>query len=258
MDQVQRRDIDTALERVSLGIDEENVTVSPYLLNPTVFVGNNWFVDEVGDFVKLGLAEDDSISFPVNAITTLVYKDITGIIVSFDYDVNSKCILRNVGLVCAGQTLYKSVETLLKGQGHIDVDCSLFGFESSIVDTAISEQGFSIGLNFDGVKSNATVILSNVTISLKFQNKLQTEMNAVANRISATFDAYVEEEDLVIEFFGSGGKGGGSSESGGGVDVDTVKYIVNTAINNLSIYANLGLLSNGYVKLDVDLEKGDD
>lgn len=199
MDQVQRRDIDTALERVSLGIDEENVTSSPYLFNPIVFNGNNWFFDEIGDFVKLGLAEDDSISFPVTPITNLLYKNITGVTVSFDYEVSTKCVLRNVGLVCAGQTLYESVETVLNGQGHIDVDCSLFGFESSIVNTAITEQGFSIVLNFDGVKSNATVILRDVTFALSFTNDLMSESDAVVNRVNFQTDFYNDDESVVLK-----------------------------------------------------------
>ena len=256
MDQVQRRDIDTALERITLGIDR-NVASSPFLYHITDFIGNNWFMDEIGEFVKHSLSESDSIRFPVQPVRDLVFKDITKIVVGFDFEVVGKCVLSNVGMSCSGMTKYFVVENVMNGIGHIDVDCSLFGFESSVVNTAITEQGFDIALNFDGVKSNATIILSNVTLSLGFQNKLQSEMDAVANRITATFDAYVEEEDLVIEFLGASGRGGRSSETGG-VDIDTVKYIVDTAINNLDIYANLGLLNNGYVKLDVDLQKGGD
>ena len=207
MDQVQRRDIDTALERVSLGIDKENVTSSPFLFNPTGFVGNNWFFDEIGDFVKLGLAEDDSISFPVTPITNLLYKNITGVSVGFDFDVSSKCILRNVGLVCAGQTLYKSVDNVLEGHGHIDVDCSLFGFSSDIVNTAISEQGFSIVLNFDGVKSNATVILRDVTFSLAFTNDLMSESDAVVNRVNFQTDFYLDDDELILQIGDGSGKG---------------------------------------------------
>lgn len=207
MDQVQRRDIDTALERVSLGIDEENVTGSPYLFNPLVFNGNNWFFDEIGDFVKLGLAEEDSISFPVSAITSLAYKNITNVSVGFDYEVSTKCVLKNVGLVCAGQTLYKVVETVLNGQGHIDVDCSLFGFESSIVNTAITEQGFSIVLNFDGVKSNASVILRDVTFALSFTNELMDESDAVVNRVNFQTDFYLDDDELILQIGDGSGKG---------------------------------------------------
>lgn len=255
MDQVQRRDIDTALERVSLGIDEENVAQSPYQFVVTSFVGNNWIKD--GDaFRKYSLAEDDRITFPVEPITQLNYKNITKILIGFDYDVSTKCELSNVSMSCNEQTLYESVETVINGQGHIDVDCSLFGFSNDVVNTAITEQGFSIGLNFNGVKSNSSVRLTNVTLSLEFTNKLQEEMDAVANRLSANFDVYVEDTDLVFDFLGTGGSasGGGSS---GGVDVDTVNRLIASALGRLGINSELTLMNNGYIKLDIDIDDGD-
>ena len=199
MEQTQRRDIDTALERITLGIDEENITQSPYSYLVTNFVGNNWVMDEIGGFVKYSLAEEDSISFPVDAITSLVYKDITNVTVSFDYEVSTKCVLRNVGFSFAEQTQYKVVETVLNGQGHIDVECSLFGFESDLLNTAISEQGFSIVLNFDGVKSNALVILRNVTFDLSFNNDLMSESDAVVNRVNFQTDFYNDDESVILK-----------------------------------------------------------
>ena len=207
MDQVQRRDIDTALERITLGIDEENITQSPYQYLVTSFVGNNWVMDEIGGFVKYSLAEEDSISFPVDAITSLAYKDITNVTVSFDYEVSTKCVLRNVGFSFAEQTQYKVVETVLNGQGHIDVECSLFGFESDLLNTAISEQGFSIVLNFDGVKSNALVVLRNVTFDLSFSNDLMSESDAVVNRVNFQTDFYLDDDEIILQIGDGSGKG---------------------------------------------------
>lgn len=258
MDRSQRRDIDTTLgDRVSLVIDDESFIVSPYVFNPTVFMGNNWFLQS-DKIVKLNLAEQDSIVFVCDALTNLSQKDITNIIVGFDYDISNVSvnypILSNISLTCMDMTNYMLVENILTTQGHIDISCSLFNFSTNVVNTSISEQGFKVGINFNGFKSNATIKLSNVSIQFEFKNKLQEEMDAVSNRISGNFDVYVEEEDLVIDFLGSDGTGSGGS-SGGGVDIDTVKYLIATAINNLRIDSNLSLLNNGYVKLDVELEE---
>ena len=257
MDQSQRRDIDSALDRITLTLDEENITISPYTFNPVRFVGNNWFLQNE-KIVKLNLAEQDSIVFVSEALTNLSEKNITNVIVEFDYEIsNVKMnypILSNISLTCMEMTNYMLVENIITTQGHIEVSCSLFNFSNHVVNTAISNQGFKVGINFSGNKSNATIKLSNVAIKFEFTNKLQGEMDAVSNRISGNFDVYVEAEDLVIDFLGADGTGGGGSSSGG-VDIDTVQYMIDTAINNLRIDSNLTLMDNGYVKLDIDLNE---
>ena len=261
LEQSQRRDINAILgDKVGLGLDEENVTSSPFLVNLCDgWRGNNWFVQS-SKIVKLNITENDSIVFEHKPITSMAYKDITKMIIGFDYEITNVSanypVLSNISLTCLDMTNYMLVENILTTQGHIDVDCSLFNFSSNVVDTAISEQGFIIGINFNGNKSNATVKLSNVTVSLAFTNKLQDENNAVANRVSANFDTFVEEDDLIIEFLGTSGTGG--SSTGGGVDIDTVKTMIHNAISRLDINYNFDLMSNGYLKLDVELEKGDE
>ena len=256
MDRSQRRDIDVVSEdRITLALDEENVTNSPYIFSPVDFIGNNWFLQGT-NIVKLNIVEQDSIVFTSGALDNLLQKDITKIIVEFDYVVENVSInypiLSNMSLTCMGMTNYVLVENIITTQGHIAVDCSLFNFSSNVVNTSISEQGFKVGVNFTGNKSNATVKLSNVAIKFEFKNKLQDEMDAVSNRISANFDAYVEEDELVIDFLGANGSGTGGASSGG-VDIDTVKYLIQTAINNLRIDSSFSLLDNGFVKLDVEL-----
>ena len=174
MDQAQRRDIDITLDdRLTLAIDEENIADNPYIFEPTVFQGNNWF-KQGNNIVKLNLTEQDSIVFLSAPLNNLVQKDITNIIVGFDYDISNVIanypVLSNISLTCMEMTNYMLVENILTTQGHIDVDCSLFNFSSNVVNTSISEQGFKVGLNFNGVKSNATVKLSNVQIQFKHQN----------------------------------------------------------------------------------------
>ena len=203
MNQAQRRDIDITLDdRLTLAIDEENIADNPYVFEPSVFQGNNWF-KQGNNIVKLSLAEQDSIVFLSAPLDTLVQKDITNIIVGFDYDISNVSanypILSNVSLTCMEMTNYMLVENILTTQGHIDVDCSLFNFSSNVVDTSISEQGFKVGLNFNGVKSNATVKLSNVQIKFKFENKLSNEMNSVANRLVPNVSFYMEGTQLILE-----------------------------------------------------------
>ena len=206
LDQSQRRDIDETLnDRLTLAIDEENIADNPYIFKPTSFTGINWY--KQGDkIVKDNIVENDSLSFSVSAIESLVQKDITNIIVSFDYTITNISlnhpILSNIGLTCMGVTNYFSVENVLNTQGHIDVSCSLFDFSSSVINSSISEQGFTIGLNFNGNKSNVNVKLSNVTIKFEYQNKLQDEIDAVNNRVSSNFDFFVEDEDLIVSFNG--------------------------------------------------------
>lgn len=259
MDQAQRRDIDVVSEdRITLALDEENITQSPYVFQPTSFVGNNWF-KQGSNFVKLNLAEQDSVIFVGDVLGSLAQKDITNVIVGFDYDISNVSInypvLSNFSLTCMEMTNYFLVENILTTQGHIEVDCSLFNFSSNVVNTAISEQGFKVGINFVGLKSNATVKLSNVVIKFKFENKLEEEILAVANRISASFDFYVEEDELIVDFLGDGSSGGGSS--GGGADIELVKRMINEAINRLGVDFSVDLMSNGYVKYSAEINKGD-
>ena len=258
MDQSQRRDIDEiSSDRVTLAIDNESVTESPYGVVPTVFVGNNWF--KQGDnIVKLNIAEQDSIVFKSDALSNLSQKSIVNIIVAFDYTVTNVSlnypILSNFSLTCMGMTNYFLVENILTTQGHIEQSCSLFNFSSKVVDTAIVEQGFNIGINFTGFKSNATVKLSNVTIKFEFVDKLNDEIVAVANRVSASLDFFVEDTDLILIFLEDGQVGQHTYD-------DTVVALIDSkirkAMNDLDVNVNLTLLDNGFAKIDVNLDKGD-
>lgn len=258
MDQAQRRDIDATLnDRLTLVIDEENVAHSPFVLEADKFVGNNWF-RQGSRIVKLNVAEQDSVTFVCDAIGGLSQKDITKVLVEFDFEITNVSanypILSNVSLTCMGMTNYMVVDNILTLQDHIAVDCALFSFSSSTVNTAISEQGFDIGLNFVGVKSNATVKLSNVVFKFEFVNKLEDEVLAVSNRVSSSFDIFVEDDDLVVDFLGDGQ---GEHSSGGGVDIDTVERLIGEALDRCSIDVTVQLLSNGMANVNASLNKGD-
>ena len=260
VDQSQRRDIDEVQnDRLTLAIDEENLADNPYVFEPTSFVGNNWF-KQGNNIVKLNLTERDSIIFVSKALDTLAQKDITDIGLEFDYVISNVNlnypIFSNVSLTCMDMTNYFLVENILTTQGHIDVSCSLFNFSSNVVNTAISEQGFKVGINFNGNKSNATIKLSNVKVKFTYDNKLHEEILAVSNRISTSFDAYVDEECLILDFLGNGQghrSGGGGSE----IDIDTINRLIDTALDNLGVDVGLDLLQNGYARLEVELNRGE-
>ena len=258
MDQSQRRDIDEiSTDRVTLAIDSESVTESPYNVSLSNFVGNNWF-NQGDNIVKLNIAEQDSIVFKSDALSNLSQKSITNIIVAFDYSVTNinmnYPILSNFSLTCMGMTNYFLVENILTTQGHIEQSCSLFNFSSNVVDTAISGQGFNIGINFNGFKSNATVKLSNVIVKFEFVDKLNDEIVAVANRVSASLDFFVEDDDLILNFLEDGQVGQHTYD-------DTVVALIDSkikkAMNNLDVNVDLTLLNNGFMKIDVNLDKGD-
>lgn len=250
VDQSQRRDIDTTLDdRLTLAIDEENIADNPYIFEPTSFVGNNWF-KQGSNIVKLNLVEQDSIVFVSAPLVKLLQKDITNVIVSFDYNISNVSvnypILSNISLTCMEMTNYMLVENILTTQGHIDVDCSLFNFSSNVVNTTISEQGFKVGINFNGNKSNATIKLSNVQIQFKYQNKLATQEDSVVNRLEPHIDFYRDEYGDLILQIGGDASGKGIDHTGGDIDTYSKTEIDNKLATKVNVEIGKGLSSNDY------------
>lgn len=250
VDQSQRRDIDTTLDdRLTLAIDEENIADNPYIFEPTSFVGNNWF-KQGSNIVKLNLAEQDSIVFVSAPLVKLLQKNITNVIVSFDYNISNVSvnypILSNISLTCMEMTNYMLVENILTTQGHIDVDCSLFNFSSNVVNTTISEQGFKVGINFNGNKSNATIKLSNVQIQFKYQNKLATQEDSVVNRLEPHIDFYRDEDGDLILQIGGDASGKGIDHTGGDIDTYSKTEIDNKLATKVNVEIGKGLSSNDY------------
>ena len=250
VDQSQRRDIDTTLDdRLTLAIDEENIADNPYIFEPTSFVGNNWF-KQGSNIVKLNLVEQDSIVFVSAPLVKLLQKDITNVIVSFDYNISNVSvnypILSNISLTCMEMTNYMLVENILTTQGHIDVDCSLFNFSSNVVNTTISEQGFKVGINLVGNKSNATIKLSNVQIQFKYQNKLATQEDSVVNRLEPHIDFYRDGDGDLILQIGGDASGKGIDHSSGDIDTYSKTEIDNKLATKVNVEIGKGLSSNDY------------
>ena len=66
------------------------------------------------------------------------------------------------------------------------------------------------------------------------------------------FDVDEGTDELVFSFCGTSSGGGSSGE---GVDIDTVKRLINDRITELSIGLNVDTMSNGYMRFDVELNK---
>lgn len=256
LDRRQRNDIDVVTDnRLTLNIDTLVTNLSSYEIAPERHEGYNWIVID-GKYTKYNIVEDDSLAFIFDPIPELSEKDINKVTVSFDYDANSMT-LDSVSLSYADLVGHENVDYVLNDTGHVDIDCNIFGLSKEVLNNIITEQGFTIGLNIKGKRLNDSLQIWNVEVKFEYDNKLQDEMNAVANRISANFDTYVEEEDLVIEFLGTEGSGGGSP-SGGGTDIETVNRLIKSAIDRISIIFSAELLDNGYMKISTELDKGDE
>lgn len=253
VDQSQRRDIDVTLDnRLTLNIDEGNIEDNPFVYAPDTFIGNNWF-RQGNNIVKLNLAEQDSLIFIGTVLSKLSQKDITKIIVEFDYDISNVSInypiLSNISLTCMDMTNYMLVENILTVQGHIEVDCSLFNFSSNVVNTAISEQGFKVGINFTGNKSNATVKLSNVTIKFEYANKLGSESDSVVNRLEPQVDFWRDGDELILQI-GDDASGKGIDRGGSTIDTYTKEEIDSKLDLKVNTEAGKGLSSNDYTLTD--------
>lgn len=198
IERLQRRDIDNVTDdRLTLSIDELKDVSSPYVHSEIKGIGgNNWIIED-DEYVKYNLIENDKLILEYGAITDLSQKDISKITVSFDYEVTNYGMLPLLGNVSIihDSIEYKNADLPLNASGHIDMDCQLFGIDNEVLNTIISSKGFSIGLTFNGNKSNATLRLSNVNLGVSFSNKLQEEMDAVRNRLYNDFD---EKQDKLV------------------------------------------------------------
>lgn len=252
LEQSQRRDINTTLnDRITLDIDGEVISSSPFVVDLEEYTGNNWF-NQSNKIVKLNLTERDSIVFNNEPIPTMAFKDIKSMIVCFDYEITNVSanypLLSNISLTCLGMTNYMLVESILTISGHIEVDCSLFNFSSATINTAISEQGFDIGINWNGNKSNATVKLHNVKVKLEFDNQMGIQEDAIVNRLIPHIDLYKEGTNLVLELGDIEGQGGGSHS--GSSDTYTKDEINLMLASKVDVVDGKGLSSNDYTLLE--------
>lgn len=118
IDRLQRTDIDNISDdRLTLAIDSLNTINSPYVLSLEEFEGNNWvLVDD--SFIKYNIVEEDNLSFLVASVTELSEKNITNLIVSFDYVISDEINLNNISFSHDDIIEKKTVNYALYGTGH--------------------------------------------------------------------------------------------------------------------------------------------
>lgn len=204
----QRNDIDDVSDnRLTLDMDALTLVNSPYAVVPEKYEANNWVIVD-SKYTKYSIVENDILAFPFEPIVELSQKNITDVTVSFDF-IATNILLDNISLSHYDLVEQKICKIPLNGNGHIDVSCNIFGLNNEVLNSIISEQGFNIGLNFKGLKSNTTVRIWNVEVSFKFTNKLYDESDAVVNRLEPHIDFYRDEDgDLVLQIGGdASGKG---------------------------------------------------
>lgn len=199
IDRLQRKDIDDAAnDRITLAIDAISTMGSPYILDDVDgYKGSNWLL--AGEkYVKYNIAEEDSLVFLYGPVRDLSEKNIICITVSFDYLLDeyvAPIVLDNISLI------HDSVDFTitgleLNGEGHMDVNCSLFGIDNHVLNGIISGEGFGIGLNFKGNNSNAFVSIGNVKLVFEYDDDLQDEIDSIANRFIRGLCASVNDESI--------------------------------------------------------------
>lgn len=198
IDQTQRKDIDELQDdHVSLSIDDYNRLESPYLLDMTGgrVEGNNW-IRAGNNVMKYNLADDDNVRFQLWQ-NVLEYKNITCISIGFDVECGRDgIILESIGLSDTIVTYYNNCETMLDNQSHVDVVCGLFGLNSEDMNNLINGELFYIDLNFHNDNLNTNLILSNMIMSIVFDEKLQKEIDVIQNRIRHNDDGISDDIDL--------------------------------------------------------------
>ena len=240
----QRNDIDIVNDnRLTLDIDALPLVTSPYIVVPENYEGNNWLIVN-NRYIKYSIAEDDTLAFVFDPISDLGQKNITEVIVSFDTNATS-IMLDNISLSHDDMVEQEMCEMPIKVAGHIDVSCNIFGLDNEVLNSIISEQGFTIGLNFKGLKSNALVRIWNVEVSFKFSNKLYDESDAVVNRLEPYVDFYRDEDELILQIGDGSGKGH-KEDQGGDIDAYTKAEVDAKLELKVNTEVGKGLSSNDY------------
>lgn len=240
----QRNDIDDVSgNRLTLDMDALTLVNSPYVVTPERYEANNWVI--ISDkYTKYSIAEDDMLAFVFNPITDLSQKNITDVTVSFDF-IATNILLDNISLSHYDLVEQKICKIPLNGNGHIDVSCNIFGLNNEVLNSIISEQGFNIGLNFKGLKSNSTVRIWNVEVSFKFTNKLYDESDAVVNRLEPYVDFYRDDDELILQIGDGSGKGH-KEDQGGDIDAYTKAEVDAKLELKVNTQVGKGLSSNDY------------
>lgn len=243
LDRRQRNDIDIVSEdHLTLSLDALNIVNSPYVIDLEDYIGNNWLIVSER-YTKYNVAEEDMLGFMVDKIPDLAQKNITEMILGFDYAAADNMIISNVSFSHDDMAELELVNYAIKGTGHIDISCDVFGLDEEVLNNIIVNQGFIIGINFNGDNSNASLKIWNVKLSFKFTNKLLGESNSVVNRLVPQVDFWRDGDDLYLQIGDGSGKGHVDEQY---IDTYTKEEIDNKLLEKVDTQIGKGLSSNDY------------
>ena len=180
-------------------IEEYNDLQSPYIVALytvdktnkiiTKVKGNNWTINN-SSFIKTCLPETDSISIRVDPITELKYKNITGITVKFNTIIENEDAIPKLDSISAilFDKEYPIIFDRKIGTENV-FECALFNnLPTSSIYNAIQAYEFYIKLNFNGNHSNCNLTIYGLSIEIEFDNKLETEKEAMYSRLEPYFN----------------------------------------------------------------------
>ncbi len=181
IDQVQRRDIDElGTNTVSLAIDElSNVNESFIDLLTANLQSNNWYSDD-GSLSKDMLANNDRLVFSLEAQPSWSYKDIAEVRLVGNIYSSSEISLESIGI----NSTFTSTDLSINGSTNVDLAFDISEFNQDDLNSLITDKGFDIVINFDSLKTNASVSIIELQVVFVFNDKLQGEKEAIMNRIS--------------------------------------------------------------------------
>ena len=180
IDQVQRKDIDElGVNTVSLAIDEMTSVNESFIDLLTVdIVANNWFSDD-GSLSKQMISGDDKLVFTCSGENAWSYKDIVEVRLVGNIYSNDKISLESIGI----NQYFTSTDLSINESTNVDVAFDISEISQEDLNSLITDKGFDIVINFEGLKTNASVSIIELQAVFVFSDKLQGEKEAILNRI---------------------------------------------------------------------------
>ena len=200
IDQVQRRDIDElGTNTVSLAIDEmASVNESFIDLLLVDIIANNWYSDD-GSISKQMMSSNDRLVFSCDGEKDWSYKDIVEVRLTGNIYASSEINLESIGI----NSTFTSTDLSINGSTNVDVAFDISEISQEDLNSLITDKGFDIVINFDSLKTNASVSIIELQAVFVFSDKLQGEKEAIMNRIFPIGSAYIYETNPETLFGGS-------------------------------------------------------
>ena len=217
---------------------------------------NVWYPDDVGFLQADSFTGYDTLVFDMN-FPELLYKRINGVHISFTMSSDKTVTVEKVGIAGLINS-YTNVDFAVKGTSDVDVTVDLSEINNDELISLLGESKLFIFVDLKCDLDIASINIMNPKVSVSFDKQLYDEVMSVNNRVAGAFDFIVDGDDLVIDFLGDGEGEHQESESGRSVDPADINEIINEVIEKLDVTLSADTMSNGYLRIDVNLDKGDE